>query len=97
VGESVWLYPQTGVFIDLAAARERDGGDFRFGITDGRVVDVTSTSPGILFTDADGMAQDVRCDYLVGADGSRSICHFEVPEAERRTTSRSTRSHGSAC
>ena len=28
----------------------------------------------ILFTDADGAAQEVRCDYLVGADGSRSIC-----------------------
>jgi p-hydroxybenzoate 3-monooxygenase len=84
VGESVWLYPQTDVFIDLAAARERDGGDVRFGITDSDVVDVTSASPGILFTDADGVAREVRCDYLVGADGSRSICRFEVPEADRR-------------
>ena len=28
------LYPQTDVFIDLADARERDGGDVRFGVTD---------------------------------------------------------------
>ena len=34
VGASAWLYPQTDVFIDLAAARERDGGDVRFGVTD---------------------------------------------------------------
>ena len=84
VGESAWLYPQTDVFLDLAAARDRDGGDARFGITDTRVVDVTGDEPGILFTDAEGVAQEVRCDVLVGADGSRSICRKEVPEALRR-------------
>ena len=26
---------------------------------------------------------EVRCDYLVGADGSRSICRFEIPQALR--------------
>ena len=84
VEASVWLYPQTDVFIDLAAARDRDGGDVRFGIRDTRVVDVTSERPGILFTDADGIEQEVRCEIVVGADGSRSICRFEIPEVERR-------------
>jgi p-hydroxybenzoate 3-monooxygenase len=84
VGESVWLYPQTDVFIDLANARERDGGDVRFGLSDTRVVDCTTSQPGVLFVDADGVEREVRCDYLVGADGSRSICRDEVPEAERR-------------
>jgi p-hydroxybenzoate 3-monooxygenase len=78
VDASVWLYPQTDVFMDLAAARDRDGGDVRFGITDTRVVDVTSDRPGILFTDAEGNAHEIRCDYLVGADGSRSICRQQV-------------------
>jgi len=86
-GASVWLYPQTDVFIDLADARARDGGDVRFGISDTRVVDIdgplgTGQRPGILFTDAEGTAHEVRCDYLVGADGSRSICRQEV--ADRR-------------
>jgi p-hydroxybenzoate 3-monooxygenase len=84
VGESAWLYPQTDVFVDLADARARDGGDVRFGISDTEVVDVESERPGILFTDADGVAQEVRCDYLVGADGSRSICRHEVPDALAR-------------
>jgi p-hydroxybenzoate 3-monooxygenase len=84
VGASAWLYPQTDVFIDLAAARERDGGDVRFGVSDTRVVDVSSDRPGILFTDAAGAEQEVRCDVLVGADGSRSICRYEIPEAQRR-------------
>ena len=84
VGESVQLYPQTDVFIDLADARERDGGDVRFGIGDTRVVDITGDRPGILFTDADRRPQQVSCDYVVGADGSHSICRSEIPEALRR-------------
>jgi p-hydroxybenzoate 3-monooxygenase len=83
-GASVWLYPQTDVFMDLAAARDRDGGDVRFGISGTQVVDVTSDRPGIRFTDADGVDQEVRCDYLVGADGSRSICRQEIPADQRR-------------
>jgi p-hydroxybenzoate 3-monooxygenase len=83
VGEHSWLYPQTDVFIDLADARERDRGDVRFGVRDTRVADVTGDRPGIFFADSSGTECEVRCDYLVGADGSRSICRFEVPESER--------------
>lgn len=82
VDASVWLYPQTDVFIDLADARARDGGDVRFGVTDTAVADVTD-QPAVTFTDADGMAHEVRCDYLVGSDGSRSICRHAVPEPDR--------------
>ncbi|MFH5207607.1 4-hydroxybenzoate 3-monooxygenase [Antrihabitans sp. NCIMB 15449] len=84
VGASTWLYPHADVFVDLANARSRDGGDVRFGVTDTQVVDVTSATPGIVFTEEDGTRREVRCDYLVGADGSRSICRREVPEALRR-------------
>jgi len=49
-----------------------------------RVVDVTTDRPGISFIDAAGGAQEVRCDYLVGADGSRSICRQEIPVDLRR-------------
>src|SRR6516225_2391967 len=54
VGETSWLYPQTDVFIDLADARDRDGGDVRFGVRDTRIIDVTSDRPGIVCTDAEG-------------------------------------------
>jgi len=88
VDASVQLYPQTDVFIDLADARERDGGEVRFGVTDVSVVDVTSGRPGVLFTDADGLGHELRCDYLVGSDGSRSICRRAFPESQRRQYSR---------
>jgi p-hydroxybenzoate 3-monooxygenase len=83
-GESAWLYPQTDVFLDLADARARDGGDVRFGVSGTRVVDAASARPGVLCTDADGVDQEIRCDWLVGADGSRSICRSEIPEPVRR-------------
>ena len=84
VGESTWLYPQTDVFIDLADARDRDGGDVRFGISNTRVLDVTGDRSGILYTNTDTHTDcEVRCDYLVGADRSQSICRFEVPDSLR--------------
>ena len=84
VGASVQLYPQTDVFIDLADARDRDGGDVRYDVSEVSVVDVTSDQPGLLFTDSSGERHEVRCDYLVGADGSRSICRDSFPESQRR-------------
>ena len=83
VGASTQLYPQTDVFIDLADARERDGGDVRFGVREVTVADLTE-KPTVRFTDADGAAHELRADFLVGADGSRSQCRREVPEAACR-------------
>ncbi|HUR75628.1 MAG TPA: 4-hydroxybenzoate 3-monooxygenase [Sporichthya sp.] len=84
VGASVWLYPQTAVFVDLAAARDRDGGDVRFGVSDTEVDDLTSDSPALRFTDPDGGRHEVRCRYLVGADGSHSLCRHQIPDAHRQ-------------
>ncbi|WP_153505694.1 4-hydroxybenzoate 3-monooxygenase [Cumulibacter manganitolerans] len=84
VGRNVHLYPQTDVFIDLADARARDGGDVRFGVRDVSVDDLTSDRPVMRFTDADGVAHAVRARVLVGADGSRSLCRHQVPDAQRR-------------
>lgn len=83
VGASTQLYPQTDVFIDLADARARDGGDVRFGVSDVSVSEVAAR-PKVRFTDADGQQWQVGCEVLVGADGSRSVCRGEVPEARRR-------------
>ncbi|AUG75407.1 4-hydroxybenzoate 3-monooxygenase [Kitasatospora sp. MMS16-BH015] len=83
VGASVWLYPQTDVFIDLADARERDGGTVHFGVRDTEVLDVTTDTPRVRWTAPDGTRHEVRARYVVGADGSRSACRELVPEARR--------------
>jgi p-hydroxybenzoate 3-monooxygenase len=87
-GSSVWLYPQTEVFDDLARAREQAGADVRFGVRSTEVVDLRSDRPGILFTDAGGVEAEVRCRYLVGADGSRSLCRRQIPDDARVQTGR---------
>ncbi|MFD7026647.1 4-hydroxybenzoate 3-monooxygenase [Streptomyces sp. NPDC059917] len=83
VGESVWLYPQTDVFIDLADARDRDGGTVHFGVADTEVLDVTTRAPRVRYTAADGTRHEVRARYVVGADGSRGMCRGLVPEDRR--------------
>jgi 4-hydroxybenzoate 3-monooxygenase len=88
VGSSVWLYPQTDVFIDLAAARYRDGGDVRFRVSDTAVDGVTTDQPVLRFTDADGVPHLISCEVIVGADGSRSMCRHQIPESARQQSFR---------
>ncbi|WP_028661270.1 4-hydroxybenzoate 3-monooxygenase [Nocardioides insulae] len=76
VGASCWLYPQTEVFIDLHAARTRDAGDLRYGISGAEVHEVgaSSTGPRVTYLDPEGARHEVTAELVVGADGSRSIC-----------------------
>ncbi|MCM0622319.1 4-hydroxybenzoate 3-monooxygenase [Nocardioides bruguierae] len=82
VGASVWLYPQTEVFLDLHEARTRDGGDLRYGVADVEVHDALGR-PRVTFTDVDGAAAEVVADVIVGADGSRSACRALVDPREQ--------------
>ena len=82
VGQSVWLYPQNDVFDDLSARREADGGDVRYSCSDISTEDLTG-QPKVLFTDEKGDRFELRAQILVGADGSRSHCRFQIPESER--------------
>jgi p-hydroxybenzoate 3-monooxygenase len=74
VDATVTLYAQNEVFVDLAAARKRDGGDVRYECEVTEVLDLETTTPKFRFTDQAGTQFEVHCDILVGADGSRSFC-----------------------
>lgn len=76
VGASCWLYPQTDVFLDLHAARVRDHGDLRYGVTDTEVLD-HATAPRVRYSDGTGR-HEITADLVVGADGSHSICRALV-------------------
>jgi p-hydroxybenzoate 3-monooxygenase len=84
-GRSVWLYPQTEVFKDLAARRTADGGDVRWQSTVTEVIDPAGDRPGVRYEDADGSSHELACEVLVGADGSRSVLRHTLPEAVRRS------------
>jgi len=73
VGRSVWLYPQHEVLKDLLALRLGAGQDLRFGVTALRVEDAATTRPRVIAQDADGGALEIDADFVVGADGSRSV------------------------
>ncbi|BDV31788.1 4-hydroxybenzoate 3-monooxygenase [Microbacterium terricola] len=78
VGRSVWLYPQHEVLKDLIAARLAAGQDIRFGTTIARVEGVDSELPRVFAADADGAPLEVDADFVVGADGSRSVVRAAV-------------------
>ncbi|WP_167138145.1 4-hydroxybenzoate 3-monooxygenase [Diaminobutyricimonas sp. TR449] len=78
VGRAVWLYPQHEVLKDLIATRLRDGGDIRFGVTASRVAEADTDAPRIIGTDADGAPLEIVADFVIGADGSRSVAREAV-------------------
>jgi len=73
----VWLYPQHEALRDLIAARLAAGQDLRFGVTVDRVED-DGDLPRVLGTDADGQELVIEADFVVGADGSRSVVRSAV-------------------
>ena len=77
-GRSVWLYPQHEVLTDLIAARLADGQDIRFGVTVERAEGVDSATPTVSGTGADGAPFEVAAEFVVGADGSRSVVRTAV-------------------
>ncbi|MET0474756.1 MAG: 4-hydroxybenzoate 3-monooxygenase [Mycobacterium sp.] len=82
VGQSVWLYPQTEVFIDLATRRRSDGGDVRYGVSDTNV-DTRGAAPVVEGTESDGGPMTITADLVVGADGSHSMCRRSLPPSAR--------------
>lgn len=76
-GASCWLYPQTDVFTDLHAARDRAGADLRYGILRSTIADL-GDRPRISYLDAEGEPHEVLADLVVGTDGSRSMCRDHI-------------------
>jgi p-hydroxybenzoate 3-monooxygenase len=54
-----------------------------YGVADTAVGDLVADNPVIRFTDADGAATEIRCEILVGADGSAGICKRAIPQTHR--------------
>jgi p-hydroxybenzoate 3-monooxygenase len=83
-GRAVMVYAQHEVLIDLIARRLADGGDIRFGVSDTQVEDLESEQPTIRFTH-EGQQQTLECDFVIGADGSKTYTRFLMPEGKIRT------------
>jgi p-hydroxybenzoate 3-monooxygenase len=77
-GRGVWLYPQHEVLIDLIAVRLAAGQDLRFGITAVSVDGADTDRPTVHATTADGEPLVIEAEFVVGADGSRSVARTAV-------------------
>ncbi len=78
VGRAVWLYPQHEVLKDLLETLVSAGHDIRFGVTAEAVEDATTERPRVVATDADGQRLEIEAEFVVGADGSRSVTRAAV-------------------
>ena len=67
----------------MAAARERDGGEVHFCVSDTEVLDQTTGTPKIRFNDSEGNAKEIHAEILVGADGAAGICKWSIPQQHR--------------
>ena len=95
VGESVWLYPQTDVFLDLAARRKADGGDVRYSVTDTTVHDLEG-KPKVWFTDSEGVECELQAEFMWARTVHAATAASRSPRRSASGTSTSTRSPGSA-
>ena len=77
IGRSVWLYPQHEVLKDLISARLGEGQEIRFEVT-ASGVEATGTAPRIDAVTADGEPLTIEAEFVVGADGSRSVVREAV-------------------
>jgi p-hydroxybenzoate 3-monooxygenase len=78
VGRGVWLYPQHEVLKDLISARIAGGQDLRFGVTAEGVESAETSAPRVVATDAEGQPLVIEAEFVVGADGSRSVVRTAV-------------------
>jgi p-hydroxybenzoate 3-monooxygenase len=83
-GRAVTVYAQHEVLKDLIARRTADGADIRFGVSDTQVADLQSEQPTITFTH-EGQQHTLECDFVIGADGSRTYTRFQIPQPQVRT------------
>jgi p-hydroxybenzoate 3-monooxygenase len=82
-GRAVTVYAQHEVLKDLIAKRLEDSGDVRFGVSDTTVEGVDSERPVLTFTHEDQQHR-LECDFVIGADGSRTYTRFLIPEGTVR-------------
>ena len=77
-GRSITVYGQQEVVKDLIRQRLADGGDIRFSVSDVRLHDIETSTPGVSFRHG-GKAIRVDCDIVAGCDGFHGISRTAIP------------------
>ena len=77
-GRTVTIYAQHEVVKDLVKARLEADGQILFGVSDVSVHDFTGATPRVRFS-SEGVAQELKCDFIAGCDGFHGICRDSIP------------------
>ena len=84
-GKRVTVYPQHEVLRDLIAAWLDRGGEVVFGVADTTIHGIDGDAPHIGFRrGAEGVAERLDCDYVIGADGFHGPGRQAIPKPVRR-------------
>jgi len=84
IGRQVMVYPQHEVVHDLIEARLAVGGEIRFEASAVRIRDPHTEKPSVEYTDRQGLARTLRCDFVAGCDGFHGITRSFIPEHKRK-------------
>jgi p-hydroxybenzoate 3-monooxygenase len=87
-GRSVWVYGQTQLQADLAAASDAAGRPVYYGTSGATVGDLETDRPFVTFTDAGGNPQRIDAAAVAGCDGSFGPSRAAVPAGQRDTWER---------
>lgn len=88
IGRGVWAYGQTELTKDLGVAHDAAGTERYYEVGDTALHDLDSDRPYVTFTDADGRAQRLSADVVVGCDGSFGPSRRSIPANEQQTWAR---------
>src|SRR6516225_643061 len=78
-GKCVTIYAQHEVIKDLVAARLAAGHPIIFEAQDVSVQNLQSSAPAIHFR-ANGIAEQLECDFVAGCDGFHGVCRPSIPQ-----------------
>jgi p-hydroxybenzoate 3-monooxygenase len=80
-GKCVTIYAQHEVIKDLIAARLAADRPIIFAAEEVGVHHLQSASPTIHFR-ANGVAEQLQCDFIAGCDGFHGVCRTSIPDGE---------------
>jgi p-hydroxybenzoate 3-monooxygenase len=81
-GRAITLYGQHEVVKDLISTRLDAGGEILFGARGFELHDLQTADPKVRF-ELDGAQEELRCDFVVGADGFHGVSRAAIPEGVR--------------
>jgi p-hydroxybenzoate 3-monooxygenase len=88
VGRSVWVYGQTQLQADLAAASDAAGRTVHYDASDVSLHDLDTGHPFVTFTDASGAEQRIDAAAVAGCDGAFGPSRAAMPAGQRETWER---------